>query len=1117
MNQLGRHLLLLAGALALAACDDSTNAITVQLNLDRPVDVAFTCYGGLRLTKEGAGGAGTTGDDITTSPQPLAACDQWSLERAADTNPTPPKGQEDLTASGGAAVPAVSYYGLVLQSGPGTVAISQFPTSPRTAFNGNEVTVVDADPLTPGKTSISVGATPIAIATDPSGCYGITANAGSCDLSTLDISSALRFDGAASVERVAVTNGNDVVISARPAAMVASPGITYPQALAPATDAERIGQVCPAKPKGYVYVAYPSCHVVAVINAATGKIEKGIQFAADGTASIVEGTAVTCSDECGGQVVSTPGPQPVTLDLMNDVVRTQEAAAPGVMDPRPISRRLAIGARNSDRITIVDLDASYLPVAAAPLQVQLEQPKSMDLGVLDIALTPTIGMGGQPDKSSVNNPRNTIQETSTLFQFAYAVATDGTVRVANVLTAPRECDTRIDPRKLTAADYTMANLSCLPLASAKRRMGSVGPGIPEPVKGVFSAVSTFRIQATVGDERTPGPSRLIGYFAVATSTSGNSYIIDIDDDDKQDFPNATDATPIAVDVSTTLPHQIRDQVAKRGALAEGTDSDGNTTKLCNSGGSGIDESGNVSGGARLTGAFNRLNQTEVIAKVKEATLPNVRQISCEGSDTNGVAVAIPELSASAPPALRKEVFPDTQSLNPNESWRLVWEGPLSGDNLAQDIDGLAVRRGPVTVTGPEAMVVSDNSRPYCAAGVEPFDTLQLRGCDPTSTLSGQCPIGTRCYLHPDAATGQGLCLPEKNLNALSELCRDFLVSARRFNVGGPDEVLAGKLTLHPRMRVLRSTPLDGCDSDTQCKTLADYEAQQVLEGQPKDLTATVNSRTFTCKPDPYRREPTKNLCVMTCQRDSDCDVASACVNGTCMEGTVPDAQCISGLQRYDLRAADSFLVIGVSGTLDSFHSAGSTGYRHAIVAETGTGKCVKDPAASPLQIGRIPLTAPACDPGNPAINPCSETIPHMETQSTFDASCTATSTVTMERPTESILFRNGGMAFHLVNTTYPGDKVCIGDRQGITGIPTSKRVPAVFTGFAFTFTQSGGYNPQYIRTSATVPVRVVRGPQQSIWIVDEGDYISENGVTPSTRGKVFRVESSSLTTINTLQ
>jgi hypothetical protein len=50
-----------------------------------------------------------------------------------------------------------------------------------------------------------------------------------------------------------------------------------------------------------------------------------------------------------------------------------------------------------------------------------------------------------------------------------------------------------------------------------------------------------------------------------------------------------------------------------------------------------------------------------------------------------------------------------------------------------------------------------------------------------------------------------------------------------------------------------------------------------------------------------------------------------------------------------------------------------------------------------------------------------------------------------------------------------------------------------------------------------LPVAVVRGPTQSIWVIDEGDFLSTSSSVASTRGKVFRVESTALTLINVLE
>src|SRR5678809_1134548 len=70
-------------------------------------------------------------------------------------------------------------YALILQSGPGTVALAQL----------EPLAVIDTDPLVPGANGISVGEDPIAIATDRAGCHALIANAGSRDLSDLDVTS----------------------------------------------------------------------------------------------------------------------------------------------------------------------------------------------------------------------------------------------------------------------------------------------------------------------------------------------------------------------------------------------------------------------------------------------------------------------------------------------------------------------------------------------------------------------------------------------------------------------------------------------------------------------------------------------------------------------------------------------------------------------------------------------------------------------------------------------------------------------------------------------------------------------------------------------------------------
>jgi hypothetical protein len=120
MLGLRRLLGLGVACVSLLSCSDTTSNAPTQLNLDRPVDVAFTCYGGLRLTN---GGAATPEQEVTNSAQPLQSCDFRSQVRVGNELPAPP-GQENLSDAGGTAVPTASYFAFVLQSGPGTVAFA---------------------------------------------------------------------------------------------------------------------------------------------------------------------------------------------------------------------------------------------------------------------------------------------------------------------------------------------------------------------------------------------------------------------------------------------------------------------------------------------------------------------------------------------------------------------------------------------------------------------------------------------------------------------------------------------------------------------------------------------------------------------------------------------------------------------------------------------------------------------------------------------------------------------------------------------------------------------------------------------------------------------------------
>jgi hypothetical protein len=1047
----------LATGLAAGACSDPASVVRDALNLDRPVDVSFACYGGLRIT---GGDVAEPGDPVIDSAQPAEACAIRS--RTVDQGNVP-LGQEQLLM--GADPNQVDSYAFVLQSVPGTVGIARMPNKPAESYRTGDVLVIDADPLVPGKNGITVGSLPVAIATDTLGCHVVTANAGSCDLSVLTVDSVLDRNPAPVINRVGVSNGTTPIL-AKPAAMIAEP------------PSGTIGVACEETPTGLFYVAYPGCHTVAALTG-DGVIQQGIQFAVDGTATIVTGDQVSCPVECGDmRDTPTIGPRPVAFDILTD--------------PRSGTRRMVIGAEDSPRITIVELDPTtnaFVSLSQIPLEG--------DIGILDIAISPEIGVGG------TQGLRNDDVAAGGQFQFVYAVATDGSVRVADILNQQRECDTQIDPRFIHDVN-NIGDLSCLPLndPTLPRRALARGPGIEMIDDSVAISVRIFGtdgIEPTMTDPSDAIPGRLVGYFALIGTSRGGVLIANIDDDSY--FDTEDSLRPMDTMLPLAIAHQLRDAIPDRDRLAQ-TIVEGTPRVVCDTNGPVFDDPEQNAGGPRLTEAPVRFLNTQFVSVEKAYTLPYIRSELC--TPFTGAPMPVSELGFAASEAVREAAYPDLRALRFDEEWSLVWEGSVSRDGDSSDTDGPPVRLG-IFKVGGLGMRVEDPSHPYCSLGIEPNDIVAMRGCDP-NLGDAQCPTGHSCYVHPDSQVSAGSCLPTDAIDSLSAPCRDFLRSIRRYSV---KDVETGMMTLEERPRVLRTTPLSGCVDDNQCQDLYLIEQQQLSDQHLIDDTTMPEARAFRCEPDPSRNG-TIDRCVMHCdpQGDgTDCDDGTICnPSGVCVEGPIPPLQCVEALQRYEVRVGDAFSVIG-----------STSGFQHPIIADA-SGKCIRDPDANPLLTSRIPLDPPAClgdgltdlDP-----NPCTTTVQHAYFQQRYvGETCTPASPASQltDAPFPAIRFRNPQMTFHVVEPTYRGDQMCRGDRLG-----TRTDIPVVFPGLTLQFEQVDGLVPLQSGVAATFPVRIVPGPQNSLWVVDEGDFLSTSTSTASTRGKVFRLESVALGEINTLQ
>jgi hypothetical protein len=1189
----------------LGACGDTTTTGVSELNLDRPVDVSFACYRNQNKA--------TTGQSANTA-LPTRVCQDLS----------PP-----LTMTG-ATTPddAPDWYGFILQSASGTVALTTWPTVPADSISpsgfpqqlSDTVTskfkVLDADPLTPGKNALSIGEDPVAIGTDKSGCFELTANAGSCDLSELDITSALSniVDGnpvRPRIDRVPVfaptgQPNKKVRILSKPSAMVVEP-------LLDAT----VPTACPAQAQSKLYIAYPSCHLVAEVQIApdpdmggklVGTVIGGIQFDGNGAASVLAGQALaslSCPTECAPDPGMTAVPvvsgyRPVALDYRLDPRTDGFGVKPNV------TSRLAIGAdlgpaMMAAPLTVVDLDlTTFAPLPATLLSIPLEGGDRGPVGVSALALSAQIGMGG-----NARDPNTPVVDdlTPDQAQYVYAVATDGTVRVADVLTLKRECDTQIDGRFLRNTSPTTLECIAIGRPDLPRRPAARSPGIELPdgavatsvaiVKGL-SAPPKYAFTDSSGKmlqpPLLPQPALLLGYFAVITASSGAIFVANVDDDYVLDnFDPAPDralgSSPVLV-----MAHQLRDSMSKRDAAAKDCTSTDPPGVQSTTDPNANDPGGAAEGGPRLTAPPIQQTAPSTLFDDLDSQLPRLQQVACDkGANAPVTALEFgapaiqPNQSSSTAATVavaRDTAFPELKSVV-NENWTLTYEGTLELDSTLNSVNGPSLHFGQAFVdrTG---MFIEDPSRPFCHMGVEPGDVVEFRGCDPARG-DGDCPAGYTCYVHPSSTVGSGACFLKTEAPRLQDACRDFLSSVRRYTVGtdASGGTAPGKLVLWERKHELSTTPVDGCVSDAQCDDLA--RAAAVINQSADPFVEPVGGQPQTqwsCQADPLRKaistDPDRNKrCMQTCtftprtaQNQNTNAQAPFCASGTvcvpsvprdprstdptpgvCMEGIEPAQACLNGPERYLVHAAEAFTVVG-----------DRSGFVHPIIASADGNRCVRDPKLDkdPLSIGRIPLTAPPCKVSDPVAdpftgligdskqfeaNPCSLTVQQYELTASYPSSCpdgraplcssgqpapcpdghaplcsdgqppprygacrtpVKSATPDVRTSVPAIKFRNRSLTLTLVDPYRVSSASCLGRDPG----NVSTNIPLVVPGYQIAFGVKGGYVPLTLSIGQQVsPIKVVRGPTESIWVIDDGDFIG-NGITDvSTRGRVFRIES----------
>lgn len=1030
--------LLLPVTLALptvTACSEPTPASIVRV-LNRPTNVAFACVGELRLT---GGGPADSSQEIIRSPMPLVACQTWTKDKDSGE---PPAGQEAIDGAMDNPIRPV-LYAFIVQGAQGSIALAEYDP-PRDATESEVIkldrpVILDADRYTPGDNTIPIGSLPVGAVTDVSGCHTMTANAGTCDLSSVDVMSAIEADARAHVTRIPVANAAGEPIAAKPHSVVGDPrpGV--------------VGVECTASPEGRLYIAYPDCHMVAVVEAATGDVVASVAFREDGTVEITDGD-VGCGGTCGSVVPLGGAGRPVAIDL--------DAA----------SQQLFIGLENRSELIIVDLDDEFMPMNVSGI------PFEGDIGVSNLDVS-------EPQFENLGAP----------YRFVYAVATDGTVRVVEVEQLMTECETQADTRYLhDIRDTTF--FPCMPVGDPRtppRRLGAHSPGIHHPGDGIPLDVAFTRLDNINDDtSATPAPLRLDGYFAYITTSEGRVLLVNVNDERYPDFePQAPDEpeptyNPFEVDIALALPHRLRDFGSDRSMEVEIVDEETTVLRTCSSATLGTFT--NTTLRPRLSSDVTRTILSDQISFEKGHLMPNTRRVLCQDLSPTEEYASVSELSLMADFDTLAFAYPDFGSVPLDEEWNMVWGGLVSLDGGNNAIDGPQVRFGALDVAAgtDTSMEILDAARPFCKMGLELYDVVSLIGCNPTRG-DADCGTDEVCYVHPDAPSNvaTGMCLPSQpeRIAELSNTCRDILTSVREYSV---EDVFSDYMTLVERRYALRTSPADGCVDAAECTTLYALEqslltAEHPIEAMPVD---PETPRTFACEPDPSRA-PGPSRCLMTCETASDCEDGYKCSDGYCVAGLVPPAVCVQSLQRYQASVGEAFAVIG-----------SRSGFLHNRIVDANTGECIDDPEGNPLSVGRISLTAPPCtsdDIDDITPNPCSVQLTHTEEVPVYevsDGTCFLQETTLQERTVDAIRFRNHVFTTHLVDPYPLLDESCNGDRLGVHAA-----FPIVFPGYRMGFQVTGGSVPAVFSMAIdttrrlTYPASITRDPWGTLWIADQGD------------------------------
>lgn len=433
-------------------------------------------------------------------------------------------------------------------------------------------TVLDMDPATPGAQLISAGKVPssLTISTgEITGCFAVSANLGSCDLSLFDVPGLAAYafddvpvrDPSELVSSLTPTRGDGSPLGARPGQVLATPpelsnsllfgdlgdttgGETGGAGTGGAGTGGAVLSTCDPERPGSVYVTFPSCQLIAEVDLRTQRILQSRQFVTDpdsGAISVKDtGVDPSCPIDCPELFADQPevlknadpgdveGVYPSAMSLVSPVAEPQDDADLEIRD-----HALYVGGLGAD--TLFELRYDGRRWLADPLQLELQDAS----GISVIRPTPAMELN--------------LDGAEPYHQFLYVVAGDGSTRVVrrdfdlNRTSIGRECDTQVDPT-------AVLDLVCHPAEfpgenPPDRRPFARGPGIRGP-NGALITDWTFQKVVPSAESSIDAPSSPFGkpgVTGVGTTSFGRIVFVTFDQ-----FNTDGDGKSAAARVSPTI-------------------------------------------------------------------------------------------------------------------------------------------------------------------------------------------------------------------------------------------------------------------------------------------------------------------------------------------------------------------------------------------------------------------------------------------------------------------------------------------------------------------------------------------------------------------------------------